>query len=199
MRRAVPLLLLLGLLAPAADKDTGSRPLPPGFTALFNGKDLDGWHVMNKGQFSVKENVIHLNKGSGWLRSDKEYKNFELRMEFRFVSKGADSGIFVRANKDGKNWPSKAYQVQTMDNNSIGQVFGASKSKRDNDKLKKAMKKTGEWQTYAITVKGTQCDVVLNGELITAAEGLESRSGYLGLQGEGGILEFKNIRVKELK
>jgi hypothetical protein len=192
MRRSFASLAFIAFALSAA------RAGEDGFTALFNGKDLEGWHIMNNGQFSVKDKVIHLNKGSGWLRSDKEYKDFELRMEFRFVSKGADSGIFVRASKDGKNWPAKAYQVQTMDNNSIGEVFGA-KSKRDQEKLKKAMKKTGEWQTYVITVKDGNCDVVLNDEHITVATGLEPRAGYIGLQGEGGILEFKNIRVKELK
>src|SRR5437899_8586901 len=72
----------------ADDKETG-------FTSLFNGKDLTGWHIMGGGQFSVKDGVILLNKGGGWLRSDKEYKDFELRLEFRFVEKNANSGIFL--------------------------------------------------------------------------------------------------------
>src|SRR5262249_52461280 len=50
--------------------------LEDGFTALFNGMDLNGWEIMNKGQFSVKDGVIYLNKGGGWLRTEKEYKDF---------------------------------------------------------------------------------------------------------------------------
>jgi hypothetical protein len=174
-----------------------------GFTSLFNGKDLTGWHVENKGKFSVKDGVIFLDKGSGWLRSDKEYQDFELRMDFRFVSKNADSGIFVRASKEGKNWPAKSYQVQTMDNDSIGNVFPAglskAKVKRDAALVKQTRKKTGEWQSYALTVQGDKLEVKLNGKTVTNATGLAVQPGYVGLQGEGGQLEFKNIRIKEMK
>jgi len=179
---------------PADDKETG-------FTSLFNGKDLTGWHIMGGGQFSVKDGVILLNKGGGWLRSDKEYKDFELRLQFRFVEKNANSGIFLRANDD--NGPSKAYQVQTMDGDSIGDIYTRELAKptvkRDAEKLKKAFKPTGEWQEYAITAKGGQLEVKLNGELITVAEGLADQPGYIGPQGEGGILEFRKIRIRELQ
>jgi hypothetical protein len=46
MKRVLPLALLLAaplMLAAAADQDSGSKPPPAGFTALFNGKDLSGW------------------------------------------------------------------------------------------------------------------------------------------------------------
>jgi hypothetical protein len=190
----------------AAGTEKGEKPADePGFTSLFNGKNLDGWHVMNNGKFSVKpdEGVIFLNKGSGWLRTEKEYKDFELRLDFRFLNKGADSGIFIRASKEGGNWPSTNYQIQTMDNNSIGQVFIAGKlpkltQKRDMDKLKEVMKKTGEWQSYVIIARGGSAEIKLNGAVINRVEGLVDRAGYVGLQGEGGQLEFKNIRIKEL-
>src|SRR5260370_6059272 len=161
---AAALVLLAPLLAVAADDKPA---LEPGFTSLFNGKDLDGWHVMNNGQFSVKEGVVFLDKGSGWLRSDKEYKDFELRLDFRFLNKGANSGIFFRASKDGANWPAKNYQVQTMDDNSIASVFVAGglpkmKETKDVAKLKKVMKPAGEWQSYLITVRGPHVEVKLN-------------------------------------
>jgi hypothetical protein len=174
-----------------------------GFTPLFDGKTLDGWHIENKGEFSVKDGVIFLDKGRGWLRSDKEYQDFELRMDFRFVSKNADSGIFLYASKEGGNWPSKNYQVQTMDNNSIAGIFVSGysglKAQRDGGKVGSIRKQTGEWQSYVITAKGGRLEVKLNGETVTTAEGAVMQPGYIGLQGEGGQLEFKNIRIKELK
>jgi hypothetical protein len=195
---------LAGVLALTCVAGAQDAKTEEGFTPLFNGKDLGGWHVENNGKFSVKDGVIFLDKGSGWLRSDKEYKDFELRLDFRFVSPKADSGIFVRASKDGKNWPAKNYQVQTMDNDSIGGVFVAggldkAKTKRDTAKMKEVRKKTGEWQSYAITVKGDAIEVKLNGETITTGSGLSAQPGHVGLQGEGGQLEFKNIRIKEFK
>lgn len=171
-----------------------------GFTSLFDGKTLEGWHIMDKGQFSVKEGMILLNKGGGWLRSDKQYKDFELRLDFRFVEEKANSGIFLRANDD--KGPNKAYQVQTMDGDSICDIYTRDLAKpavkRDLERLKKAMKPTGQWQTYAIIAKGGHLEVRLNGELITVADGLTDKPGYIGPQGEGGVLEFRDIRIHEL-
>src|SRR5262249_42111166 len=151
---------------------------------------------------SVKDGVIFLNRGTGWLRSAKEYKDFELRLDFRFLNEGADSGIFIRATMDGNNWPSKNYQVQTIDAPGICSILAAGqarpKQKKNAELLKKAMKPTKEWQSYVIIAQGQQLQVKLNGELITMAEGLSEQAGYVGLQGEGGELEFKNIRIREI-
>lgn len=173
-----------------------------GFVSLFDGKTLKGWHLMNDAKFSAKDGVILLDRGAGWLRSDKDYQDFELRLDFRFVSKGADSGIFIRAGKEGKNWPDKNYQVQTMDNETIAKLStrGLSKAtfKRDEDLMRKVRKATGEWQSYAITAKGSRVEIKLNDELVTTADGLSAQPGYIGLQGEGGVLEFKNLRIRDL-
>ena len=194
--------LLLAAVAAAQDKKDDFK-LEDGFTLLFNGKSLDGWKIMNDAKFEAKDGVIFLNKGSGWLRSEKQFKDFELRMDFRFMNKGADGGIFVRASEEGKNWPAKNYQVQTMDNNSIAAVFSsghpAAKANVNKEALKKAMKPAMEWQNYVITVQGPKLEVKLNGEPVTVAEGLADVPGHVGIQGEGGLIEFKNIRIKELK
>ena len=201
---AAAVLAVAGLVSSRAADDKKEFKLEEGFTSLFNGKSLDGWNIMNNGKFEAKDGVIYLNKGGGWLRSEKQYKDFDLRMDFRFMNKGADSGIFIRASMEGKNWPDKNYQVQTMDNDSICSIFTAGglpkkSEKKDKDLLKKTMKPTMEWQSYVITAVGPKLEVKLNGELITVADGLADQPGFIGLQGEGGLLEFKNIRVKELK
>lgn len=197
-RIALGLTLMVGTISRAGD-----AKVEEGFTSLFNGKDLTGWIIENKGKFSVKNGAIFLDRGAGWLRSEKVYQDFELRLDFRFISKGADSGIFLRASKEGSNWPAKNYQVQTMDNESIAAVFATAhdrvKMKRDADLMRKVRKSGGEWQSYVITVKGDHAEVQLNGALITIADGLTVQPGHIGLQGEGGQLEFKNLRIKEFK
>jgi hypothetical protein len=174
-----------------------------GFTSLFNGKDLNGWVIENKGKFSVKDGVIFLDTGAGWLRSEKQYRDFELRLDFRFLSREADSGILIRADKDGKTWPARTYQVQTMDNESIAGLYVTGlerpKVQRDAELMRKLRKSVGEWQSYAITLKGSRAEIKLNGTLLTVAEGLTVRPGYIGLKGQSGLLEFKNLRIKEAK
>lgn len=174
-----------------------------GFTSLFNGRDLTGWVIENEGKFSVKNGVIVLDKGGGWLRSEKQHQDFELRLDFRFLNREADSGILLRAGKEGKNWPARTYQVQTMDNESIAGLYvtglARPRVRRDVELMRKLRKPAGAWQSYAITVKGDRAEIELNDTLLTIAEGLTVQAGYIGLKGQGGLLEFKNIRIKELK
>ena len=90
----------------------------PGYTSLLNGTNLDGWAIENNGQFSVRDGMLVINKGTGWLRSEKEYGDFVLKMDFRFLEEKANSGIFVRTgatSKDDENgWPDNGYQIQCM-------------------------------------------------------------------------------------
>ncbi|NLZ06206.1 MAG: DUF1080 domain-containing protein, partial [Phycisphaerae bacterium] len=80
--------------------------------SLFDGKTLNGWHLMNGAQFVAQDGVLKLNGGHGWLRSDKEYSDFILRLEFRFMKPDQDGGVFLRSNMEGDDWPSRKYEVQ---------------------------------------------------------------------------------------
>jgi hypothetical protein len=92
--------------------------IPEGFTALFNGKDLSGWHVSKTARHGVQPDyhVAHgmilgtqrpLGSG-GLLITDKKYRNFEFYMEVK-PDWGNDSGVFLRTTETGL-----AYQI-TMD------------------------------------------------------------------------------------
>lgn len=180
---------------PAVAED---RAAPPGFTALFDGKSLDGWKMVNtKDNFFVRDGILVLNKGAGWLATDKTFGDFELRVRYRFVTPGTDSGIFIRAGLEGKNWPSKAHQVQNMDNLTLGRIGGA-KGLHKADVLKRVKKPTGDWQDLTIVAKGKSAHVWLNGEEIASTDELKYAEGHIGLQAEGGILEFETIAVKAL-
>jgi hypothetical protein len=105
-------------------------PVPEGFTPIFNGKDLTGWHVSKTNHHGVTPDyrVIHgvivgtqspWNEG-GILLTDRRYRNFELYVEVK-PDWGNDSGLFLRSNEAGQ-----AYQV-TMDylpGGSIGGIYG---------------------------------------------------------------------------
>ena len=94
------------------------QKVPDGFTSLFNGRDLSGWHISkearhgNTPNYFVQDGMIlggqrPLGSG-GLLITDKKYKNYEFYMEVK-PDWGNDSGVFLRTTEGGA-----AYQV-TMD------------------------------------------------------------------------------------
>jgi Domain of Unknown Function (DUF1080) len=104
--------------------------VPDGFTPIFNGKDLTGWHISKTNHHGITPDyhVMHgmivatqspLGSG-GILLTDKKYKNVEVYMEVK-PDWGCDSGLFFRSNEAGD-----AYQV-TMDylpGGAIGGIYG---------------------------------------------------------------------------
>ena len=94
--------------------------------SIFDGKTLDGWHLMNGAPFVAEDGVIKLNGGRGWLRSEKEYSDFVLKLEFRFMKPPRqDGGVFLRAGKEGKSWPNRKYEVQIENTERMAKIFGA--------------------------------------------------------------------------
>jgi len=169
-----------------------------GFTSLFDGKTLDGWHLMNDAKFVAEDGVIKLNGGSGWLRSDKEYADFILRLELRFMKPKQDGGVFLRSNEEGENWPSQKYEVQCENTLRMAKIFGAEHD-LNVDLVQKVLKPDGEWNAYEIKLIGSRIEVRLNGELVTTSDHMEKLTrGFLGLQGESGFHEYRNIRIKDL-
>lgn len=84
--------------------------IPTGFTPIFNGKDLTGWHVSKTNHHGTTPDyhVLHgiivgtqepFGKG-GILMTDKKYKNVEVYMEVK-PDFGCDSGLFLRTDPDG--------------------------------------------------------------------------------------------------
>jgi hypothetical protein len=203
-------LLLLSGLQPLISVQTD------GYTPLFDGKSLQGWTVLNStpATFSVREGFIHVEGNSGWLRSERQYSDFNLRAEFRFLTDNADSGIFIRAVGDSiflRGWPGNSYQVQTRDVTRnqganpilIGNIYRhgnpGGETAFDGAAAIQASKKTGEWQSLELEVRGDRLTVSLNGTVVTRAGNLANPSGYVGLQGEAGIVEYRSIQIREIR
>jgi len=94
---------------PLSNEDPPPK-VPVGFTPIFNGKDLTGWHVSKTNHHGTTPDyhVMHgilmgtqqpLGKG-GILMTDKKYKNVEVYMEVK-PDWGCDSGLFFRTDEDG--------------------------------------------------------------------------------------------------
>jgi hypothetical protein len=119
-----------GMLMMAAPVRGEVGNIPEGFTPLFNGRDLSGWHVSKTNhhgttpEFRVLHGLIvgtqnPLGKG-GILLTDKRYKNFEVYMEVK-PDWGCDSGLFLRSSEAGE-----AYQVMLdyLPGGNLGSIYG---------------------------------------------------------------------------
>jgi len=173
-----------------------------GAVSLFDGKTLDGWHLMNGAKFVAEDGVIKLNGGEGWLRSDKEYSDFLLRLELRFMKPKQDGGVFMRASMEGDEWPIRRYEVQCENTKRMAKLFGPEDDPKHDlnvELVQKVLKPLGEWNEYEIKLVGPNIEVRLNGELVTTSDSLgEYTRGFIGLQGEGGFHEYRNIRIQDL-
>lgn len=189
---AASCLLSVPDIATAADRDE------EGFARLFDGKTLDGWHLMNGAKFVVEGGVLKHRGGLGWLRSERQYSDFVLRLEFRFMKPKQDGGVFVRSNMEGDNWPNRKYEIQIENTVRMATIFGAE-HELNVVSAQKALKPTGEWNEYEIKLIGSKVEVRLNGELVSKSNKMDRlKRGYIGLQGENGAHEYRKFRIKDL-
>jgi len=200
----VPAVVLAALALPvvgADDKATKDNTPPEGFTALFNGKDLTNWKADDKAKehWKVVDGVIVYDGKNNNLKTEKNYRNFILHVDWKIGPKG-DSGIYLRGRP----------QIQIWDNpEGSGGVWNDidPKTGKRNMPTKVMDKKVGEWNHFEITLeKGDLVTVVLNGEKIVdkfLMKGADKdkglpKTGPIELQHHGDPLWFKNIYVKEL-
>ena len=144
--------------------------IPEGFTPIFNGKDLSGWHISKTNHhgttpdFHIVEGIIVGRQNpptkGGILLTDKKYKNVEVYMEVK-PDWGCDGGLFLRSDEAGE-----AYQV-TLDylpggppetTGSMGGVYGEElKGVRfagpSEETWKKAWKRD-EWNRVRVRMEG---------------------------------------------
>jgi hypothetical protein len=192
----LPLLFAFAIDARAADL------VPPkGFTALFNGKDLTGWHGMphfdpyklaalpeedrkkkiddwTKDAFkhwSVAGNEL-INDGNGaYLTTDQEFGDIELLIEYRTVPK-ADSGIYLRATPQVQIWDTtrEGGKWGLGADKGSGGLWNNAKTSPGRDPLVHADKPFGEWNSFRILQVGERVTVYLNDKLVVDLARLEN-------------------------
>lgn len=180
-----------------------------GFADLFDGQGLTGWSVRDgpESAFYVNSGAIVVHESAGypaWLRSARQYENFDFRGEF-FVKGWTDSGIYLHAPEHGRNmWCGmKIHIFHQVDEHpapeSMGSIFPIVAP------LKVNVKNKEEWNTFRILMDWPKLQVWTNGEPIQDLD-LETvpelrhrlRSGYLGLESLSYPIRFRNLRIREL-
>jgi hypothetical protein len=171
---------------------------------LFNGRDLTGWRPDKSNPaatWKVEDGTL-VSPGHGpELISESQFGNFKLHIEFN-CSPNSNSGVYLRGR----------YEVQVEDNSlqeppshHTGGVYGFLTPSPE------MPRKSGQWQSFDITLVGRTITVVQNGQTIIdkqelpgitggALDSHEERPGPIYLQGsEDGHVAFRNIVVTPAK
>jgi hypothetical protein len=186
-------------------------------TELFNGKDTVGWVVYptetSKDTWSIKDGILACTgKPSGFLRTEKSYKQYRFTVEWRFTKTG-NTGVVVHMTPPDAVWP-KSIECQGMHKNQGDFYFwnGATLTGGTELKDKKSGKTrgyrlgkqadaelpAGEWNTFTTVCDGNTVTILVNGKEVNKATGTNLSEGFIGLQVEGGAFEVKRCTLEPL-
>lgn len=180
---------------------------------LFDGKSFSGWIFVSKNTnapadaiWSVTNGVIHcLGKPVGYARTTKNYRDYQLHVEWRFPDGAGNSGIFLHLNPPDKVWP-LCFEAQLL-SGSAGEVrLNGGSHIEGLDAHAAAIphqqpgseKPLGEWNACDIICRSNSISVRVNGVLQNNVAGTSVSSGAIALQAEGKPVEFRNIFLEPL-
>ncbi len=221
----LPLAAVLGLFAATT---IHAATAVPTFKPLFNGKDLSGWVDVNtsKDTWSVKDGLlVCTGHPIGVMRSEKQYENFILHIEWRHMEPGGNSGVF--AWSEGSVPPDrqlpKGMEIQMLelqwpllhrDKNGVprtfdyvhGELFGANglttvpdnPRGRRSKSIERRCKPAGQWNYYDVVCVDGVVKLSVNGKFVNGVSQASVKKGYLCLESEGAEIHFRNIQIMEL-
>ncbi len=176
-------------------------------TALFNGKDLTGWTVNGTEKWYVDKGELVCESGPdkqyGYLSTKKNYKNFELTLQFKQEANG-NSGVFFRSTIDGVKISGWQAEVAPLNQHTGGiyESYGRGWLKLPNPEHEKYLKE-GKWNEYKIKVVGDEVTTWLNGHMMVNIkdEKIGKGEGFIALQihdGGGIKVRWKKLMIEEL-
>lgn len=186
------------------------------------------WLNVNTEQntWSVRDNIlIDAGKPIGVIRTEKQYENFILHVEWMHIDPGGNSGVFVWSNgatvKQDNPYPN-GVEVQILDPAWIylnskdgqpqtkayisGEMWGVNGvvTVPDNPRgirskgLEYRVKDHGQWNTYDVVCIDGIIKLAVNGKFVNGISKSTQKKGYLCLESEGGEIHFRNLKVIEL-
>lgn len=196
---------------------------PPGFVALFNGKDLSGWKGLvadpkkraamkpeelaeaqkkadesMRAHWKVVDNALEFDGKGDSLCTAKDYGDFEMYVDWKILDRG-DSGIYLRGSPQVQIWDPNQWHIGS------GGLY--NNQKNPSKPLKQADKPIGQWNSFHIKMVGEKVTVWLNDELVVDDVVLENYwerdkpiypTGQIELQNHGNFLWFKNVYLREI-
>jgi hypothetical protein len=188
--------------------------------SLWNGKDFSGWtfsaadgEIKADEIWSIKNGVIHCTGiPNGYMQTESEFENYILYVEWRWVEKEGNSGVFLHTQESGIVWPN-CIECQLKSGNAgdfvlIGKgsitVNGKSYINEEGFKGVRKMQESsekpgGEWNSYKIICDEDKITCYVNDVLQNEGINASLTKGKICLQSEGAPVEFRNIYLELLK
>jgi Domain of Unknown Function (DUF1080) len=215
------LALFLFTISPAlADPPPSTQPSGPlaAPIELFNGKDLTGWTWVPRPPkpgsttkpstiddvWSVSNGILHDNgKPIGYIRTDAQYNNYLLIVEQRHLNKGNGGVLFAMTGPDIV-WPHAIEaQGQTGEEGDLRGIAdfhltldpARTEPRRERALGPSSESPLGQWETYRIQVDHGSLTLIINNILQNYATYTQDMTGHIGLQAEGGEMEFRKIEL----
>jgi hypothetical protein len=224
MKRLFITILLAGILLTVRSVQATEVPV---FQDLFNGKDLTGWVNVN-----TAPDTWHVEQGMlvcsghpiGVMRTNRQYENFVLHVEWMHTEPGGNSGMFLWSGPNANpgspfpdgvevqmlelEWPNLHKQDGKTPPLAYvhGELFGVGKVKTtpDNPRGPRSMsienrcKGKGEWNTYDVVAVDGVIKLSVNGKFVNGISRTSQKKGYICMESEGAKIYFRNIRIMEL-
>lgn len=216
--------LLAVTLAIQGNNTLSTKEVKAGWKLLFDGQTTKGWHNFKSAGirpgWTVKDGTLMVSDpaNAGDIVSDEKFEWFELQLDWN-VSKHGNSGIMFHVAEEGDATWHSGPEIQIMDKevDPNGQLAGflyeLYKSPVD------STKPPGEWNHFRIVIAPKKCETYVNGvkyyEYVLNSEDFKARvakskfgtmpnfakfaSGSIGIQGDHGVVSFRNIKIKPIK
>jgi peroxiredoxin len=174
-----------------------------GFTPLFNGKDIDNWVPIKASAdtWTVADGVLRCSgKPVCYLRTDKDYRNYTLLLEFAYPEKIGNAGVLVHISGEDKVWPkSLEPNLNVGQMGKIYEIDGAKVTFGEKNPLRDYAVSPGDWHRYEITCRGDTITLVIDGVVVNRVTRSNITSGKIGLQSENVPIHFRTVAIKSLE
>lgn len=187
---------------------------------LFNGKDLSNWNFIVDGNkkpaeqvYSVQDGVILIHgEPFGYMYTKKKYKNYTLELEWSWIGEASNSGIFlaIAETESGNPFPNGiecqlkaglAGDFVLLGGSDLEEYVAPADGRPKFPVIQKREasneKPIGEWNKAKIEVRDGKITVYINGTLQNQGTN-KVKEGYIGLQSEGGPIQFRNLKLTNL-
>jgi hypothetical protein len=174
-----------------------------GWIALFDGTSDFGWKADSEANWSIEEGAISVSKGTpGLFRTTSQFDDFELKLKFR-IEEETNSGVFIRTSPKPKDPASDCFEINLAAPKVSPFPTGTLVKRESGEDVSKGESEWfQQWHDMHIVANGPKVVVKVDGvQTMAYEESAEKRTvgkGYIGLQLNSGLAQFKSIKLRPL-